>query len=141
MVAVTGVLWTLGSAPASAQVVSTDPPTTRPPTTLPPTTQPPPPPVTEPATTAVTAPPTTRPRVSTTRSATSTSIATTTTHTLLPPPSVAPQDPQASPVGSEQSDHLSGVFVVLSILGFVTGIGLLGSQWYLTRPGRQGWTI
>ena len=136
----TALLWALAVSPAAAQVVTTDPPpTTQPPTTLPPTTQPPvtEPPVTEPATTA---PPTTRARPGTTR-VTTTTIGTTTSLTLLPPPSVRPQDPQAAPIGSEQSDRLSSFFVWLSILGFLTAIGLLVSQWFLTRPGRRGWTF
>ena len=144
---VTGLIWSVAVLPAGAQVVPTDPPptdppTTRPPTTRPPTTQPPTtePPVTEAPTTAATAPPSTRPRTATTK-VTTTTIGTTTSLTLLPPPSVRPQDPEAPPIGSEQSDHLSSVFVWLSILGFLTAIGLLVSQWFLTRPGRRGWTF
>lgn len=134
----TALLWGFAVAPAAAQVVTTEPPpTTQPPTTQPPVTEPP---VTEPETTAVTAPPTTRARPATTR-VTTTTIGTTTSLTLLPPPSVRPQDPQAAPIGSEQSDRLSSFFVWLSILGFVAAIGMLVSQWFLTRPGRRGWTF
>jgi hypothetical protein len=129
------LLVVLAALPAGAQIVSTtDPPVT----TAPPSTEPP---VTEAPTVPPTAPPSTRARVSTTRGVTSTTIATTTTHTLLPPPSVVPQDPSASPTGSAQSDHISSVFVVASILGFVVAIALLTSQWFLTRPGRRGWTF
>jgi hypothetical protein len=131
------LLWAATAAPAFAQVVTTQPPVTQPPVTQPPVTEPP---VTEPPTTAVPAPTTTRPRTSTTRSST-TVPATTTSIRLLPPPSVAPQDPQAAPIGSKQSDHISSFFVWLSILGFVLAIALLVSQWFLTRPGRRGWTI
>ena len=131
------VLWTAVAAPAGAQVVTTQPPVTQPPTTQPPVTDPP---ATEPPTTPVPAPSATRPRTSTTRS-TTTVPATTTSIRLLPPPSVAPQDPTAAPIGSKQSDHISSVFVWLSILGFVVMIGLLVTQWFLTRPGRRGWTI
>jgi hypothetical protein len=125
------------AAPAVAQIIE-PPPSTQPPPTQPPSTQPP---VTEPP--ATVAPPTTaRPRSSTTRpGSTTTGVTTTTTIRLLPPPSVAPQDPSAAPVGSTQSDHISSVFVWLSILGFVTTVGLLVGQWFLTRPGRRGWTI
>ena len=137
-VVATVVALLLGVAPAGAQVVTTDPPpTTQPPTTQPPATQPP---VTESPTTAATVPPTTRPRPATTR-VTTTTIGTTTSLTLLPPPSVRPQDPALARTGSEQSDHLSSFFVWLSILGFLTAIGLLVSQWFLTRPGRRGWTF
>ncbi|MEY2567740.1 MAG: hypothetical protein QOE35_2269 [Actinomycetota bacterium] len=137
---VTLVAW---AGPAAAQIGSTTtraPTTTRPiivTTTAPPDTEPPP------ETTAVTAPVTTRARASTTapRGTTSTTAGTTTTHTLLPPPSVAPQDPGAPPTGSTQSDRISSVFYVLSILGFVTAIALLSAQWFLTRPGRRGWTL
>jgi hypothetical protein len=131
------VLWTAAAAPAGAQVVTTQPPITQPPTTQPPVTDPP---ATEPPTTPPPAPTTTRPRTSTTRS-TTTVPATTTSIRLLPPPSVAPQDPTAAPIGSKQSDHISSFFVWLSVLGFVVMIGLLVAQWFLTRPGRRGWTI
>jgi hypothetical protein len=130
------VVWAAGSTPAIGQV-TTLPPATQPPTTQPPVTEPP---VTEPPTTPVPAPTTTRPRSSTTRS-TTTVPATTTTVKLLPPPSVAPQDPTAAPVGTTQSDHISSVFVWMSILGFVFFVGMLVSQWFLTRPGRRGWTL
>jgi hypothetical protein len=130
------VLWTAAASPAVAQIATTQPPPTVPPTTQPPVTEPP---VTEPPTT-VPAPTTTRPRTSTTRSST-TVPATTTSIRLLPPPSVAPQDPTAAPIGTTQSDHISSFFVWLSILGFVVMIGLLVSQWFLTRPGRRGWTL
>jgi hypothetical protein len=36
---------------------------------------------------------------------------------------------------------MSPVLVVLSVLGFVVGLALLGGQWLLTRPGRRGWTF
>jgi hypothetical protein len=135
---VTVVAW---AGPAAAQVTTAPQPTTtavlRTTTTAPPNTEPPP------DTTAVTAPPTTRARASTTapRGTTTTTVGTTTTHTLLPPPSIAPQDPGAPPTGSTQSGQISSVFYVLSILGFVTAIALLAAQWFLTRPGRRGWTL
>jgi cobalamin biosynthesis Mg chelatase CobN len=119
------------AAPAVAQVTVPEP------TTEPPTTQPP---ATEPPTTQVTVPPTTRPRSTTTR-ATSSTVGTTTTVTLLPPPSVVPQDPAVPPSGSNQSDHISSTFLVLPILGFVVAILVLVAQWFLTRPGRRGWTF
>ena len=133
----TVLLWSAAAAPASAQVATTQPPITQPPTTQPPVTEPP---VTQPPTTPVPAPTTTRPRSTTTRS-TTTVPATTTSLRLLPPPSVAPQDPTAAPIGTTQSDHISSVFVWFSVLGFLLAVVLLVSQWFLTRPGRRGWTI
>jgi hypothetical protein len=127
------VLLVLTAAPVGAQTSTL--PTE--PITEPPTTEPP---VTEPPTTQATLPPTTRPRPSTTRATTST-IGTTTTVTLLPPPSVAPQEPVAAPSGSDQSSHMGSAFVVLSILGFVVAILVLAAQWFLTKPGRRGWTF
>jgi hypothetical protein len=103
----------------------TEPPTTEPPTTLPPTSE---------------APTTTRARPSTTRGSTST-VASTTTITLLPPPSIQPADPEQPPPGSTQSDEISPVFLWLSVIGFATGVALLGAQWFLTKPGRRGWTL
>jgi hypothetical protein len=134
------VLWAAAAAPAAAQVTTTQPPNTEPPTTPPPPVTDPP--VTDPPTTPAPAPTTTRPRTSTTRGTTTTSgPATTTTIRLLPPPSVAPQDPAAAPVGTTQSDHISSAFVWMSILGFLFFAAILVSQWFLTRPGRRGWTL
>lgn len=132
------VLWAAAGAPAAAQVTTTQPPSTQPPITDPPVTDPP---ATDPPATPAPAPTTTRPRTATTRGSTTTVPATTTTIRLLPPPSVAPQDPTAAPVGTAQSDHISSAFVWMSILGFLLFVALLVSQWFLTRPGRRGWTI
>ena len=137
LVLLAGVLLWAATAPTVSAQVTTIPPTAPPQTTQPPVTDPP---ATAPPTTPAPAPATTRPRSSTTRP-TTTVPATTTSLRLLPPPSVAPQDPTAAPVGTTQSDHISSVFVWLSILGFVLFVALLGSQWFLTRPGRRGWTI
>ncbi|MDQ1373119.1 MAG: hypothetical protein QOJ09_457 [Actinomycetota bacterium] len=135
-------LWiVLSAGPAGAQVTTQPPPTTRPPDTTVPITTAPEPPPTEPQTTVATAPPPTRPRSSTTRNTTSTTAGPTTTHSLLPAPAVAPQDPAVPPTGSTQSDRISSFFYVLSILGFATAIALLTAQWFLTRPGRRGWTL
>jgi hypothetical protein len=130
------VVWAASSTPAVAQI-TTLPPATDPPTTQPPATEPP---ATDPPTTPVPAPTTARPR-STTSRPTTTVPATTTSITLLPPPSVAPQDPTAAPIGTTQSDHISSAFVWMSILGFLLFVALLVSQWFLTRPGRRGWTL
>ena len=130
------VVCAASATPVLAQI-TTLPPATDPPTTPPPATDPP---ATDPPTTPVPAPTTARPR-STTSRPTTTVPATTTTVRLLPPPSVAPQDPAAAPVGTTQSDHISSAFVWMSILGFALAVALLVSQWFLTRPGRRGWTL
>lgn len=131
-----GMWLVLAATPAGAQITTEPPQSTQPLPTAPPTTEPPP------DTTPSTAPPPTRPRPSTTKGgSTTTTVAVTTTITLLPPPSVAPQDPAVPPTGSTQSDRISSFFAVLSIVGFLAAIGMLLAQYFLTKPGREGWTL
>lgn len=103
----------------------------------------------------------TRPTTTTTRPTTSTSAApgaTTTTArraTTTAPPSTAPPRttstiptpatstpttaaPEPEP---KHSGHFSPLYSWLFGLGLLSGLGLLGLQWLLTRPGRQGWTL
>jgi hypothetical protein len=41
----------------------------------------------------------------------------------------------------EPSTHVSAVFPILSVAGFIVVLLMLAVQWVLTKPGRQGWTL
>lgn len=143
----------LWSATAQNEVHSaTSTPFTLPPTitlptipaTTPKTTVTTPPIITTPT---VTLPPVTRPRTTVTRPPGSTVVTTaaptttTTSTTIAPIPAGAPP-PVTLPLASEpQSATISPVFSVLSGIGFVSLIGLLLAQWYLTGPNRRGPTL
>jgi hypothetical protein len=51
------------------------------------------------------------------------------------PPSTVPLDTR------QPSAHVSPVFPILSAMGAVLVVIMLGTQWLLTRPGRRGWTL
>lgn len=91
--------------------------------------------------TTTTAPPATtttaKPRPTTTKAPTTTEKATTTIPT---PAAVSTTTTTIVPI-SKHSGHFSPVFSVLAFVGFVGGFGLLVLQWFLTKPGREGWTL
>lgn len=106
--------------------------------TLPPTTATTTPRVTVPVTVPTTKVPNT---VSGTTSTTAATTTTTTSTTIAPIPTVSPA-PITLPLATEpQSATISPVFSVLSLLGFITLVGLLIAQWYLTGPNRRGPTL
>jgi hypothetical protein len=102
----------------------------------------------------------TRPTTSTTRPATSTTAApgaTTTTRrpaTTAPPSTAPPRTTSTIPTPAtstpttaapepepKHSGRFSPLYSWLFGLGLLSGFGLLVLQWFLTRPGRQGWTL
>jgi hypothetical protein len=62
-------------------------------------------------------------------------------------PAVAPIPAGTAPASTlplqtrEPSAHVSAIFPVLSAAGFILVVLMLALQWYLTKPGRQGWTL
>lgn len=144
---VVGVPVALGTAtPASAQIFETTTTTSQPTSTstsstsstlLPTST-------TRPSTTTTGSTSTTRgdststtgSSTSTSRGSTTTAGETTTTFTILPGPTTAPDEPAAekSPGGSGE---INAVFPMLSALGFLTAIGLVGMQWHRTRDSQE----
>lgn len=133
----------LGVPFATAQVGPSTSNTTQPSTTILPTTEPPPsttaPPTTQrPSTTA--GPSTTRPpRTSTTKPGATSSTA----RATLPPPSVQGGGPPDTFAARRPppSGRMSPVLAWLGGVGLLTGFGLLALQWFLTKPGRHGWTL
>ncbi|HZQ27961.1 MAG TPA: hypothetical protein VFA94_09695 [Acidimicrobiales bacterium] len=92
-------------------------------------------------TTTTTAAPTT----STTKKPTTTTRATATTTqqpslTTIPTP-VVQATTTTTPHVTPQSGQISPLFIVLSAAGFALALGLFAVQWFLTRPGRSGWTL
>lgn len=115
-----------------------EPPTTNPPPTVPPTEVP----TTErPGGVVTTAPP--RPATTAVRrTTTSSSLLPSTTLFTVPTPAETPAGP-ATPTAAPKTGNgeISGFYALLSGFGFLAVIGLLALQWYLTRPGRRGWTL
>jgi hypothetical protein len=62
------------------------------------------------------------------------------TTTIPTPAQTAPSTTTSTPI-SKHSGHFSPVFTYLAFLGVLAGIGLFVLQWFLTKPGRQGWTL
>jgi cobalamin biosynthesis Mg chelatase CobN len=104
-------------------------------------------------TTTVATTTTTRPATTTTRPATTTSSSTTSTSSTVvtipggaPPPAVT-APPSTIPLETHASNgHVNAFFPALSIFGIVVVLGMMGAQWFLTRPtrrpGRRGsWTF
>ena len=92
-------------------------------------------------TTTTAAPSTTttaRPRPTTTRPLTTTTQRTTTT---IATPTPEPTTTTTLTAVSNHSGRFSPVLTWLAVLGLLSGIGLLVLQWFLTKPGRQGWTL
>jgi hypothetical protein len=52
-----------------------------------------------------------------------------------------PQDNPLSQVLTPQGADIHLIFPLLSVGGFAAVGGLLGAQWYLTKPGRRGRTL
>jgi cell division protein FtsN len=84
-----------------------------------------------PATTAKPRPTTTRPTTTTTQQ---------TTTTIATPAQAATTTSTTAPI-SRHSGHFSPLFSVLAFAGVLSGMGLLVLQWFLTKPGREGWTL
>jgi hypothetical protein len=61
--------------------------------------------------------------------------------TTIPTPVASPSTTEAIVPISRNSGHFSPALTVLALFGLLTGIGLLVLQWFLTRPGRVGWTL
>jgi cobalamin biosynthesis Mg chelatase CobN len=138
------VLLTIGfvarSAPAqTGEPAQIGPPTTEIVTTVPPTA----PPTTEaPGGVVTTRPAAPSPTTTVKRGAsTSSTVARTTTIFTVPTPAATPSGVSPSAAPRTGTGQISGTFAVLSIVGFVVVAGLLGLQWFLTRPGRRGWTL
>jgi hypothetical protein len=76
------------------------------------------------------------------RAATPTTTVPATTPPVAPIPGGA-ATPSTVPLATRQpSAHVSAVFSILSIAGFLLVLLMLGVQWILTRPGRRrGWTL
>jgi hypothetical protein len=78
-------------------------------------------------------------KTSSTAATTSSSSTTSTTLGSIPggtaPPSTLPLQTKAT------SAHVSPVFPVLSGIGATVVALMLALQWFLTRPGRKGWTL
>lgn len=127
------VVWT--TWPAGAQVTIPTSPTT---TTRRQTT------TTQPATTT-TAPGGGGAVTTTTRRGATTTAPTTTapprTTSTIPTPAPSPATTAAPEPLAKHSGRFSPVFSWLFALGLLSGIGLLVLQWFLTRPGRHGWTL
>lgn len=125
---------------ASVAQAQLEPPSTSPPPTIPSTE--PPTPTTERVGGVVS---TTSPRPSTTvrRTTTSSSLPPSTTLFTVPTPAETPAGPAGTPTAAPRtgSGEISDAYALLSLFGFLVVIGLLGLQWYLTRPGRRGWTL
>jgi hypothetical protein len=119
--------------------VFTLPPTTLPIITTPLTTLPPFVPLpTTPTTQFV---PVTRPAASSTTT-TAPATTTTTSTTIAAIPGGTTPVPVTLPLASEpQSASISPFFSIMSGLGFLSLVLLLGAQVYLTRPGRRGPTL
>jgi hypothetical protein len=64
-----------------------------------------------------------------------------TTIFTVPTPASTPSGVTPSAAPKTGTGQISGTFAVVSLLGFVVALGMLGLQWYLTRPGRRGWTL
>jgi hypothetical protein len=118
--------------PARAQL----PVTTTTSTTAKPTTT-----TSAPTTTTTAAPTTTtaKPRPTTTKPPTTVSTLPATT-TIPTPAAVSTTTTAPTPI-SKHSGHFSPVFSVLAFMGLLGGLGLLALQWFLTKPGREGWTL
>jgi hypothetical protein len=84
---------------------------------------------------------TTRPRVAGTTTSPSTTSTSTTSTTLPPIPAPAPAPVTLPLASAAQSGSIGAFFPILSAIGFVTLIGLLTAQWFLTKPGRKGPTL
>jgi hypothetical protein len=70
-----------------------------------------------------------------------TTVSSTTSSTLASIPN-GPTPPSTLPLQSKQtSAHVSPVFPVLSGIGAAVVAAMLALQWFLTRPGRKGWTL
>ena len=90
-------------------------------------------------TSAPTGPTTTaRPRSSTTAPPQTAPQRTTST---IPTPAPSPTTTEAPLPLSRHSGHFSPTLSVLAVFGLLAGLGLLAWQWFLTRPGRRGWTL
>lgn len=138
-----------GLAPPALAQISTTASTARPTTTVIPTTTDPPP-----STTPTTKPTTTTTERSTTTKAPATTAAprsTTTAKDERAPTTARPTIPGPGDDGSgppatfaqrgPHSGSMSPVLTWLSALGLLGGLGMLAGQWFLTRPGRDGWTL
>jgi hypothetical protein len=123
------VLW-VAMPPARAQLPISTTTTTKPATT---TTRP----VT--STSAASTTTTAKPRPTTTRPKSTTTGRPTTT--IPTPPPAAPTTTTTVVPRSKNSGKFSPVFTVLAFFGFLAAIGLLVLQWFLTKPGRHGWTL
>jgi cobalamin biosynthesis Mg chelatase CobN len=101
------------------------------------------------ATTTTTRPATTTTAHPTTTSSSSTTSTSSTVVTIpggAPPPAVT-APPSTIPLETHASNgHVNAFFPALSIVGIVVVLGMMGAQWFLTRParrpGRRGsWTF
>lgn len=128
------------TSPAQAQVGEQTPtplPTTKtvPPTTVAATTPPAGTSTTKKATVV------TRPRSAVTTTTVPPSTTTVPPTTVASIPALAPP-PSTLPLAfSQTSGHVSVFFPILGGIGLVALIGLLATQWFLTKPGRNGPTL
>ena len=80
---------------------------------------------------------TAKPKPTTTAKPTTTEKPTT---TIATPAQVSSTTTTTAPIASHNG-HFSPFLSVLAIGGLVSGFGLLVLQWFLTKPGREGWTL
>ena len=121
----------------SAQI--SPPSTEEPPVTTVPITEPP---TTERVGGVVTTAPRTTPTSAVKRStSTSSTVPASTTIFTVPTPEATPTGVAPAAAPKTGTGQISGTYALLSLFGFVAVAGLLGLQWYLTRPGRRGWTL
>jgi len=131
LAALAGLVLVMWPADAQVPITSSTTSTTRKPTTT--TTKPP-------STTSTTKAPATGP-TTTRRPSTTTTTAPQRTTTTIATPAPAPTTTAVPTPVSRHTGDFSPVFTWLTVLGLVAFVGLLALQWFLTRPGRQGWTL
>lgn len=131
-------VWLAASVwPAGAQVTiptSSTTSTTRPRTTT----------TTRPATTTTAAGGGQGATTTTRRGATTTAPPTTAparTTSTIPTPATSPPTTAAPEPEPKHSGHFSPAYTWLFAIGTIGFLGLLALQWFLTKPGRQGWTL
>jgi serine/threonine-protein kinase len=91
-----------------------------------------------------TAAPTTAPSTTAKPRSTTTKPTTTTTQrpiSTIPTPAANPATTTTVVAVSKHSGKFSPALTYFAFTGLLGGIGLLGLQWFLTRPGRHGWTL